>query len=445
MRQKSVVVAIVQDASQRFLITYNEKWNGYTFPMQDFDSEEGFPMGHLAIECVEEDLHCQLPHATAEELEFLGRFGMSKSTGEETWYDYWVFAVNLGEDVESLLAGISANNPPQLVAPQELLKRPGLTWNTTEIVEELLERQDAVLAVVTRPGKSETEYLVIHNPNYGGYFFPVTRLKNEISADQIAEKIVRTDLGYRGEAKAEWCTEIEDLHFSSRYQQERRYLFQVCRVDLPQVDLMQPYSPLELAMCQRGKKWAWLTADQILDSKNPERHLSPTMAGIGRDVLGVVRSVPRTEPLRHSEGGIALIERIVDGEKQWLAQWNDKWKAFFFVGGHREDHETFRECVIREVCEELELQPTDFIVASTVSDRLEYIATSRGAGVPTAYTMELYETTLSPAVELQIDSDTKNAWLTEKDVRQLAAGGVRPVSVTVQVLLAMRGSISCGQ
>lgn len=452
MRHKYVVVAIVQDESQRFLVAYNEKWFGYAFPMRDFDPTEAIPTGSLAIAAVEKDLGCSLPHATAEELEFLGTFGHSSTTDEETWYDYWVFSVDPGPTLDLSHSPTASNNPPQFLAAHDLIHGPGLTWSTPRIAEALLDRQDAVLSIVTRPGKTETEYLLVKNTNYGGYFFPVTRLKNELAPNQIASKLVRSDLGYRGAVSAEWCAEIEDIHFSNRYQQDRLYKFQVCRVDLPQVDLMQPYSPLELALCQRGKKWVWLTADELTSSAaNPEKKqesdsavpLSPTMSSIVRSVLGAVRPQPRTAPLRHSEGGLALITRIVNGEKQWLAQWNDNWKAFFFVGGHREPEENFRECVIREICEELELNSDQFQVAESATNRLEYIATSRGAGVPTAYTMEVFETTLSPEMEFRVDVDHQNAWLTEKDVRNLTVGGVRPISVTVQVLLSMLGEISC--
>ncbi|MDB5387951.1 MAG: hypothetical protein JWM11_3597 [Planctomycetaceae bacterium] len=443
MRHKNVVVAIVQDASQKFLVVYNEKWHGYAFPMQDF-APDGMPTGRIAIEAVEKDLGCQLPYAKAEELEFLGTFGHSVATDAETWYDYWVFSVDPCQTLDLTKSPTVVNNPPQFFTADELRNRTGLTWSTPRIAQELLDKQDAVVSVVTRPGKAETEYLVIENSNYGGYFFPVTRLKNELKPHQIAEKLVRTDLGYRAEVHAEWRAEVLDIHFSSRYQQDRLYRFQVCSVELPQIDLMQPYNPLELALSQRGKRSAWLTASELQENvANHSVSLSSTMQSIAASVLRIVPPRPRTDPLRKSEGGIALIERTVNGEQQWLAQWNDNWNAFFFVGGHREPNESFRDCVIREVCEELDVQPADFTVADTSIKRLEYIATSRGAEVPTAYTMEPFATQLAPAIELAIDSNSKNAWLTEQDVRSLTAGGVRPISVTMLVVLVMLGHIKC--
>lgn len=442
MRQKNVVVAIVQNAAQQFLVAYNENWNGYAFPMRDFASD-GMPTGRLAIEAVEKDLGCRLPDARADELEFLGTFGHSGASGEETWYDYWVFSVDPGQEIDLTQARLVQNHAPKYLSAGDLLIDTDLTWSTPRIAQELLDKQDAVLSVITRPGASETEYLVIENANYGGYFFPVTRLKNELKPHQIAEKLLRTDLGYRAEVQAEWRGEAVDVHFSSRYQRNRTYRFQVCSVELPQIDLMQPFSPLELALAQRGKRAAWLTAGQLQSRPvAPPIPLSPTIQPVVNAVLGMIPPQPRTEPLRTSEGGIALIERTVNGEKQWLAQWNETWKAFFFVGGHRESNETFRECVVREIREELELEPSELTVSDSPTQRLEYIATSHGAKVPTAYTMEVFATQLAPAVELGIDSISKNAWLTEKDIRGLTAGGVRPISVTMLVILGMLGVIS---
>lgn len=57
--------------------------------------------------------------------------------------------------------------------------------------------------------------------------------------------------------------------------------------------------------------------------------------------------------MRLSEAAVALIRREHDGPTLWLAQWNQNWRTYTFVGGHRWPEETFRECLVRELGEEL--------------------------------------------------------------------------------------------
>ena len=71
--------------------------------------------------------------------------------------------------------------------------------------------------------------------------------------------------------------------------------------------------------------------------------------------------------LHHKLGhypAIALIQRNQHGQRQWLAQWNTSWQRYSFVGGHKRLDESFRQCVIREIGEELQLaEGSEFLVA----------------------------------------------------------------------------------
>jgi hypothetical protein len=87
MREQKAVVAIIQDSQGRFLVTFNPKWRGYVFPMQAV-SEDGDILAALAIQVAEHDLGCRLPNATATELDYLGRYGVSQRTAEETLYEF---------------------------------------------------------------------------------------------------------------------------------------------------------------------------------------------------------------------------------------------------------------------------------------------------------------------------------------------------------------------
>ena len=65
--------------------------------------------------------------------------------------------------------------------------------------------------------------------------------------------------------------------------------------------------------------------------------------------------------MRLSEAAVALIRREQDGRTFWLARWNRNWRAYHLVGGHRRPGESFRDCLVREIAEELHLREgTDY-------------------------------------------------------------------------------------
>ncbi len=149
MREQKVVVAIIQDSQGRFLVTFNPKWGGYAFPMRAVSENTDMP-GSSAIQAAEHDLGCRLPSAAATELDYLGRFGVSQRTGEETLYEYWLFAVEPGQALDLLAAPTWNNNPPMFLTHAELTTRTDLTWSTPPIAQEFVENQEVVLSVVTR-------------------------------------------------------------------------------------------------------------------------------------------------------------------------------------------------------------------------------------------------------------------------------------------------------
>jgi 8-oxo-dGTP pyrophosphatase MutT (NUDIX family) len=437
LRAKKVVVAIVQDAQGRFLVHFNPKWSGYAFPMKDLD-EGDVVLGSAAIQALADDLGCALPKARAEELEYLGRFGTSGRTGEDTEYEYWLYAVDLGQPLDHQAAAAGKPRAPLFLDFAALTSRTDLTWPTRDIVGEFVENQEAVLAVISRPGEQETEFLLLWNSNYGGWFFPTQRVKTEVKPEQVAVATVRADLDYRGPATAVWRGEVLDVHYSNRFQRDRRFRFHVCEVQLPEVDLHQPRGLLEQALARRGKQFCWLPGSRLSDGTTP---VSPTMPAVRPSVLGLIPARTLNPFLRRSEGGIALFQRVMAGQRQWLAQWNDKWGAFFFVGGHREDSETFRQCVVREIAEELDLSQADFTVAAQPAHHLEYRAQSRSAGELTAYVMELFDAQLAaPALEA-VEREARNRWLSEEEIHRLEAHDGRPISTTMLLLLSLAGRL----
>lgn len=433
MRTVQAIVAIIQDSQGRFLVTFNAKWGGYAFPMMAVP-ESGDILGSRAIEAVEHDLGVRLPHATATELDYLSHYGVSQRTNEETLYEYWLYNVEPQQALDLLAAPTWNNNPPLFLTYDELTTRTDLTWSTPALAQEFIENQEAVLAVVTRAGAHEPEFLLVENTNYGGYFFPTQRVKTEIKPDRVAIRTVRSDLGYRGPVSAKVVGESTDVHFSNRFHRERKYRFHVCDVQLPEVDLHQPGNVLEQALTRRGKKFRWVSGSELKSTTMP---FSPTLAAVRTAVLQTIPKRTFATPLRQSEGGLALIQRAIGGKREWLAQWSDSWKGFFLIGGHRDGDESFRTCVIREIEEELGLSEAECPVATHASHHLEYKAISRSAGELTAYTMELFAAQPTPAAMEKIARDPMNKWLDAEEIRRQEAYDGRPISVSIGLLLGL--------
>jgi 8-oxo-dGTP pyrophosphatase MutT (NUDIX family) len=145
--------------------------------------------------------------------------------------------------------------------------------------------------------------------------------------------------------------------------------------------------------------------------------------------------------MRQSLASIALIRRRGDGRTLWLAQWNTNWECYHFVGGHKRPGESFRQCMVRELEEELGVcDGVDCAVPAGPAAHLEYTAWSDGAGQETAYTMELFNVELTTeAARGQVEADPANRWLTEGEIREGRCRDGRPASHTMALLLDKAG------
>jgi len=144
--------------------------------------------------------------------------------------------------------------------------------------------------------------------------------------------------------------------------------------------------------------------------------------------------------MRSSVAAFALFRRAAPGGGvEYLAQWNEAWKAFHLVGGHKED-ESFRGCCVREVAEELGLtEGRDFTVAPEPQSRLYYIHWSERARAETDYTVELFEAELLGNASGAVEADPSNRWLSESDIRAGRCGDGRAVSPTMLRILSLAG------
>ena len=123
--------------------------------------------------------------------------------------------------------------------------------------------------------------------------------------------------------------------------------------------------------------------------------------------------------MRSSVAAFALIRRTAAaGRVEYLAQWNDGWNAFHFVGGHKRDSESFRACCVRETAEELDLvEGRDFRVAAERFNRLRYVHFSEQAKAETDYTIELFDAELLGEATAAVEANPANRWLTESEQR----------------------------
>jgi 8-oxo-dGTP pyrophosphatase MutT (NUDIX family) len=142
--------------------------------------------------------------------------------------------------------------------------------------------------------------------------------------------------------------------------------------------------------------------------------------------------------MRQSIGAAALIRRQDEGQTLYLAQWNPRWQKYNFISGHKRPDETFRQCLEREVNEELHLhKDVDFVVAGEPLSHVEYTAWSEGAKAQTQYTTELFSLQLNGnAARRRVDENPANRWLTEDEIQSAKCADGAPVSETMRFLLS---------
>ena len=142
--------------------------------------------------------------------------------------------------------------------------------------------------------------------------------------------------------------------------------------------------------------------------------------------------------MRESIAALAVIRRLVNGQSQWLAQWNPAWQRYSFVGGHKLPDESFRECVVREIGEELGLnEPADVRVADHSLAWCRFESWSESAGAITQYEITLFEAEpAGDAAWRTISANAANRWLTAAEIRALRTTDDLPVSETLGHLLS---------
>ena len=145
-----------------------------------------------------------------------------------------------------------------------------------------------------------------------------------------------------------------------------------------------------------------------------------------------------TPDLSRSEAAAALICRRQAGQPQWFARWNRNWRCFFLVGGHRKKSESFRDCLVREIREELGIQENlHFVAPHTAAARVEYDAWSERTKAWTHYVFDLFDVQASAGLQWErADSAEPVRWLSEREVRAGRTDDGQDVSPTMIRLLS---------
>lgn len=141
--------------------------------------------------------------------------------------------------------------------------------------------------------------------------------------------------------------------------------------------------------------------------------------------------------MRQSIAAAALVRIEQNGQPLWLARWSRSWQRFHLVGGHKRPEESFRECLVREIAEELGMaEQADYEMAAQPSAHLEFTAWSEGAKEETAYTTELFEVDLRGPARTKLDAEPAVRWLSEAEIQAGCCADGKGVSQTMQLILA---------
>jgi hypothetical protein len=277
---RSVVVAVFYDPERGFFLHFNEKWQGYALPMTKLQpTDEDAPSA--ARRALRDAVNHPLRNVLARPLEYLVQEGRSGRTGHDALYHYQVFEVDPNEPLpDDEFGGMCG-----FLSYERLMTAEMVTGSTKAILRELMENQQVVMAVISRQGPTEYEFLMVRSLSYNGYFFPSARFKTETRSPWETVEAVRRDTGYLGRIKPGKVVVVKDVHFSPRYGRERQFAFHVVSVSLPGVQLEVSPNAMEEQLERIDTGWQWVPESALADPAAND--LSPTVSVLRQAVLQV--------------------------------------------------------------------------------------------------------------------------------------------------------------
>jgi len=295
-------------------------------------------------------------------------------------------------------------------------------------------RTDTATAIVHHHGK----VLVVLKSGWDRFDIPMTKLRIDAgeTGAQAAARCIQEELGTSTVTEPGLLLDAELLQSSLRTGETGHYQVQVyCHVS----------SSETLANEVIGK---WLTPDEILDPADGE--ISPT----ARELIGRLQEAalfggqkggrsfpPLQSPItRSSTASVAIVRREGSNGPEWLAQWNSAWGRYFLVGGHEEANETTTDCILREVKEELNVDPHEVRIQE--GQTLRYSSWSVRSWQPTNYVITAFPVQFPDDVLSRIIARAENRWLTAEEIRRERCRDDKLVSPTMRHVLAEMGELS---
>jgi hypothetical protein len=310
-RLQPVNVAVVYDQERGFFLGFNPKWGCYTFPMTKMREDELHP-DRAALRALEEHVGERLPGAIVRKLLYTEAKGVSRRTGKKAQYFYQVYEITPGARFDNALglADDAAPDGTEPAVPSGFGCRQGfipykkamasdlVSWSTKQILLELMENQQVALAIITKtPPGAPTQVLLTSEGGGEPYFFPVKRIKEDTTPDAVVVSMIR-DVGADFEldpgcpVRVRACGQFRCRQTRPRFNQQRRYVFHLCRVGLPSIDLDIPGNALEHALTQAGIASKWCLKEDLWNITG--NHLSTTVQQV-RDAIVHCMDCPEPE------------------------------------------------------------------------------------------------------------------------------------------------------
>lgn len=133
-----------------------------------------------------------------------------------------------------------------------------------------------------------------------------------------------------------------------------------------------------------------------------------------------------------SEAALALIQRSTADGVEWLVQWNTAWEQYHFVGGHRNPGESYRDCLLREIEEELHVSPSQCLVGESPRYHLEFLAASERTQTDTHYLLKVFDVTLMDSTLQDVLTRGENRWISAAEIENGRTQDGRVVASNVQ-------------
>jgi hypothetical protein len=297
LRTQHVVVAVVFDPARgKFLVVFNPRWGGYTFPMRRLRAR-GASDAYRERQWAEEEARAALRGDLGPDLgestdaHWMDRIEVRRRSGRtdaETRYVYDIVTVLLKGPLPDgpfaspfgfLSADEIRDSDPDEPGPNPRV----VTWTTWQVLTRLLDNQHVAAAVVRRRVGGRRQYLMTYN-RYRQWFFPARRMGDLVPSDRLVVYEFKLDAEYLGRIQRGHETVVE-LEQTTPHLGPRTYVFHLHPTDFPDEDLTAAGNRLEAALDAAGVSFAWIDEGRLQPRLAPD--LSPTLLGLAPAVLAM--------------------------------------------------------------------------------------------------------------------------------------------------------------